>query len=184
MSGLFGVDLLKAQISKRAADGVDENLEDFFFISSEIERLLMTAVWGLREFRQHSHICPCRNTEAVDYMKARPFDPISRSILLVALQTKVAGWRTDFVFYAPSLLQKFESPRVPTVIEHWRALIVECDGHDYHERTKEQAARDRSRDRKAQQEGFTIYRFTGSEIWRDPLGCAERIFDWADGGLR
>ena len=59
-------------------------------------------------------------------------------------------------------------------------LAVECDGHDFHERTKEQAARDRSRDRELQDAGVTIYRFTGSEIHNDPIGCAWRAIQWCE----
>jgi hypothetical protein len=59
-------------------------------------------------------------------------------------------------------------------------LVVECDGHDFHERTKEQAKRDRSRDRAIQQMGITIFRFTGSEIYQTPLKCARQIFAWAE----
>jgi hypothetical protein len=44
------------------------------------------------------------------------------------------------------------------------SLVVELDGHDYHERTKEQARRDRSRDRRMTANGLTFLRFTGSEI--------------------
>jgi len=53
------------------------------------------------------------------------------------------------------------------------ALAVECDGHDFHERTKEQAAHDRSRDRAIMLAGIRVVRFTGSEIFKDVLGCAE-----------
>lgn len=51
------------------------------------------------------------------------------------------------------------------------AIIVECDGHNFHERTKEQAARDRQRDRDLQAAGFIVLRFTGSELWADPMKC-------------
>lgn len=53
--------------------------------------------------------------------------------------------------------------------------FIECDGHEFHERTKEQAERDRSRDRKIQEAGLPILRFTGREIFRDPGECASQI---------
>lgn len=53
--------------------------------------------------------------------------------------------------------------------------VVECDGHDFHERTKEQARHDRQRDRELQGKGYLVLRYTGSEIWRDPWGCVEDI---------
>ncbi|HEY3315206.1 MAG TPA: DUF559 domain-containing protein [Bacillota bacterium] len=52
------------------------------------------------------------------------------------------------------------------------SLAIECDGHDFHERTKEQAARDRQRDRHLLEAGHHVLHFTGSEIWKDPQGCA------------
>ncbi len=56
-----------------------------------------------------------------------------------------------------------------------RTIFIECDGHDFHERTKEQAASDRSRDRAIQEAGIPILRFTGSEINRSPGHCAFSI---------
>lgn len=56
-------------------------------------------------------------------------------------------------------------------------LAVECDGHNFHEKTKEQAAHDKKRDRELQKYGYNIIRFTGSEIWSDPVGCAVEVFE-------
>jgi len=55
------------------------------------------------------------------------------------------------------------------------SVAVECDGHDYHERTKEQAAADRSRDRLLLASGIPVVRFTGTEIWKDPNACAREV---------
>lgn len=54
------------------------------------------------------------------------------------------------------------------VVKNKRKLIVECDGHDWHEKTKEQAARDKKRDRYFVKNGYRVIRFTGSEIWNKP----------------
>lgn len=59
--------------------------------------------------------------------------------------------------------------------EPWLRIVVECDGHDYHERTKEQAARDKSRDRWMTLQHITVLRFTGSEIYKNAQSCAEQI---------
>ncbi|MCU1286378.1 MAG: hypothetical protein JWO13_2728 [Acidobacteriales bacterium] len=56
-----------------------------------------------------------------------------------------------------------------------RAVIVECDGHDFHERTSEQAGSDKKRDRNLQALGYPVFRFTGSEIWKDMFGCASEV---------
>jgi very-short-patch-repair endonuclease len=54
-------------------------------------------------------------------------------------------------------------------------IVVECDGHDFHEKTKEQAARDKGRERDLQLAGWKVLRFTGSEIWRDHKACARCV---------
>ena len=55
------------------------------------------------------------------------------------------------------------------------SIAVECDGHAFHEKTKEQAARDKSRDRAIQSKGIYVMRFTGSEINKDPMKCALEV---------
>lgn len=56
-----------------------------------------------------------------------------------------------------------------------RRYAVELDGHDFHERTKEQAERDRSRDRALTAAGWVCLRFTGREVYRDPGACLDQI---------
>lgn len=63
---------------------------------------------------------------------------------------------------------------VPGTIPDY-VCIIECDGHDYHERTKEQAMHDRARDRAFQAAGIPVFRFTGSEIYNNPFGCAGEV---------
>jgi len=48
-------------------------------------------------------------------------------------------------------------------------IAIECDGHDFHEKTKEQAQRDKKKDRYLQRQGWIVARYTGSEIDKDPL---------------
>ncbi|PQJ09579.1 hypothetical protein CJD36_016705 [Flavipsychrobacter stenotrophus] len=45
-----------------------------------------------------------------------------------------------------------------------RPICVYTDGHSYHERTEEQAKRDRGIDRKLQELGFVVMRFTGKDV--------------------
>jgi very-short-patch-repair endonuclease len=73
--------------------------------------------------------------------------------------------------------------RVDFIIEQgwgneWVRVVVECDGHDFHEKTKEQARRDKARDRYMQTFGLSVLRFTGSEIHGDPHGSAEQVHEF------
>jgi very-short-patch-repair endonuclease len=56
-------------------------------------------------------------------------------------------------------------------------LIIECDGHEFHDRTKEQASNDRARDRKLKKLGYEVFRYTGSDIYSDPFKCAMDAWD-------
>lgn len=60
--------------------------------------------------------------------------------------------------------------------ERTRPIAIECDGHDFHERTREQARRDRRRDRDLTALGWDVFRFTGSEIHHDPDDLAQEIW--------
>lgn len=51
-------------------------------------------------------------------------------------------------------------------------VAIECDGHAFHERTPEQAERDKRKDRALTSAGWMVIRFTGREIYRDPFACA------------
>lgn len=76
---------------------------------------------------------------------------------------------------------KWKAYRIDWVIKDIKAnqyFFIECDGHEFHERTKEQAERDRSKDRAIQQSGIPILRFTGREIYRDPCKCVTEILNF------
>lgn len=54
-------------------------------------------------------------------------------------------------------------------------LIIECDGHNFHEKTKEQARRDKQRDRECLLAGYGVMRFTGSEVYNNVEKCIWEI---------
>lgn len=58
---------------------------------------------------------------------------------------------------------------------HATKVIVELDGHDFHERTPEQAQKDKSRDRDLQRLGWHVLRFTGREVLRGPDECTREV---------
>jgi very-short-patch-repair endonuclease len=50
------------------------------------------------------------------------------------------------------------------------SVIVECDGHEFHDRTKDQVSKDKARDRQLLAFAPTM-RFSGSDIYRDAYQC-------------
>jgi very-short-patch-repair endonuclease len=87
------------------------------------------------------------------------------------VETKDSVYRVDFLVGA-------------IMREHLLQAVVECDGHDFHEKTKEQARHDKARDRALQRRGFNVIRFTGSEIHQDADRCAREVFQTMSAGLR
>lgn len=94
------------------------------------------------------------------------FDPgfvLAPHHIYILCQQELGPYRVDF------LVMRW----VGGVLKH--RLVVECDGHDFHERSKEQAARDHKRDRDLTLHGLKVIRFTGSEIHRAPDDCLMEI---------
>lgn len=58
-------------------------------------------------------------------------------------------------------------------------LIVECDGFKYHN-TKEIFERDRKRDRLYKSNGYQVIRFSGTEIWKDPVSVSNELYDFIE----
>lgn len=56
-----------------------------------------------------------------------------------------------------------------------KCFIIECDGHEFHQKTKEQIKKDNIRTRNLQKLGYEIIRFSGSEIWNDAYKCVLEI---------
>lgn len=79
-------------------------------------------------------------------------------------QAPVAGYHVDFLL---SL----------TMNKAVGGIAIECDGHDFHEKTKEQAARDKKRDREILAAGYPVVRFSGSEVFKDASGCVDQIYE-------
>jgi hypothetical protein len=58
-------------------------------------------------------------------------------------------------------------------------IAVECDGHDFHEKTPDQAARDSAKNGDLKIAGWRLLRFTGRQIRQNPKHCAARVAELA-----
>lgn len=130
---------------------------------SPIEATLLTALtFVLRYYKQGYFIAPRGGADRAGDESVK---------FVIRPQTQIDAYRVDFLVTA--------NPPETSV-----RVVVECDGHNFHERTKEQAARDRSRDRDLQAQGYRVLRFTGSEIYRDAFHCAGEIIEALLNGRR
>jgi hypothetical protein len=85
---------------------------------------------------------------------------------------KSASWTPNNLF---AIVPEFDIPGVghvdfgifvPQVSTEEPLLVVECDGHYFHERTPAQACEDKRRERTLQRRCIPCLRFTGTEIMR------------------
>ncbi|GAA0616647.1 endonuclease domain-containing protein [Paenochrobactrum glaciei] len=120
--------------------------------NSHIEAWMLWAIW-----------CACdREGESFGLSLERemPADLGGTSVLVIP-QLDIGNYKADFAI----------------AYNQGSRIIVECDGHDFHEKTKQQAQHDKQRDRFVQDKGWKIYRFTGSEIYKSPLTCANGVIE-------
>lgn len=96
--------------------------------------------------------------------------------LVLFAQAEITPYRVDFLVcsdFGADVEQTNALGHPP-----W-GMVIECDGHEFHERTKAQARRDRQRDRIMTMAGITVFRFTGSEIYRSGESCALEALEMA-----
>lgn len=84
--------------------------------------------------------------------------------VLLTLQVPIGPYRLDF-----AIVDLRPNPV--------HCLGIEVDGHDFHERTKEQIKRDKHRDRWMKGAGLEVLRFSGSEIYNSPADCMFDIYN-------
>ena len=94
---------------------------------------------------------------------------------IITPQASIGEYRVDFLLEAKVPVYSWDENHREQVTYYSSSLVVECDGHDFHEKTKQQASKDKKRDRTLQSCGYQVFHFTGSEIWKDPFACAAQV---------
>lgn len=128
---------------------------------SPIEQLLALAIIDSNFSRHHGVRIARPKPDAGHVLPYNPLPEENQELTLYP-QWRLKRWRIDF---------RLDWERFETA-QSAKTVLIECDGHDFHERTKKQAASDRSRDRALQRAGYQIIRFTGSELTRNSKRCA------------
>jgi very-short-patch-repair endonuclease len=88
-----------------------------------------------------------------------------KACVLVIPQYSIHKYRTDFAIFVGDK-------------QGYQKIAIECDGHDFHEKNKKQVQRDKERDRFFQSKGWKLLRFSGSEIYNDPIGKADEVIEF------
>ena len=130
--------------------------EAFDRCGSPAERLFLLAGMLGNDSQAAIYFDPTNSSDGIAVGALGGGDPDRTDPLLLVQQFPIGRYRVDFC--------------VPEV-----QLVIEIDGHEFHERTKEQASHDKGRDRAMVADGYQVLRFTGSEVWNAPSKCAGEI---------
>ena len=80
-------------------------------------------------------------------------------------QVTIGKYRTDFIVYNWMKNAGLNSK-----------VVVECDGHKFHDKDEKQRRYEKQRDRHLQKKGFKVIHFTGAEITQKPMECAKEVW--------
>lgn len=93
--------------------------------------------------------------------------PILRGGVFIYPQRKIDRYTVDF------LIQNIGFTDTPAV----RTVVVELDGHDFHDKDKQQRSYEKARDRFLLKRDFKVLHFTGSDVVADPYAVAHEVLD-------
>jgi very-short-patch-repair endonuclease len=136
-----------------------ERIAELLLLEKEIKQI--TKVSACFSF---SDVCA-----AFDYFEASDIHltPIEK-VMLAILYRIQADKKCDIFIFPQEYIENYRVDFLIKFPEHKeRQIIIECDGHDFHEKTKEQARHDKERDRYFVSNGYEVYHYTGSEIYND-----------------
>jgi len=140
-------DAIDKYIKKRTSELIEsltiDKHDDGIDFDSPLEHLFYIA------FREHEAMTPISTKNG--YFVAD---------IILNTQHEVGHYRIDFLItcYIPEFGDSV-------------MIAVEIDGHEFHEKTKEQASKRNKRDAYLQTHGYYILRFTGSDVYNDVDKC-------------
>lgn len=111
------------------------------------------------------------NFVSLDYVSAVSVEIYPQREIEVGEKT----FRVDFLLHATGKRFLPRRDNCWTIDERSLNVVVEIDGHDFHERNKAQAQRDKSRDRLLHKHGYQVIRYTGSEVFGDVYGVVREL---------
>ena len=120
--------------------GVQSPIEDIFYIACH--------VWCANEYIELNPSHVFNNHREIEVGSGIFIEP----------QKKIGKYRVDFL-----LSQNEIGPS-----ETLSPVIVELDGHDFHDKDKKQRSYEKERDRYFVKEGYRVLHFTGSDVFTDP----------------
>lgn len=91
----------------------------------------------------------------------------------ISPQVEIGPYRVDFVLSYKGDSVLIDANRCVTIPDKpFKEIIVELDGHAFHDRNARQRSYEKKRDRFLQKKGYEVFHYTGSDVISDPFGVA------------
>lgn len=124
---------------------------------SPLEARLLRALINHPHFVGHGEIMP-------PWFSEQGYVAPEGTVCMLIPQAWILDYRVDFLIMGRGYRTALD------------ATVVEVDGHDFHEKTKAQAARDKRRDRRMTKAGYRVLRYAGTEIHWGAEHCADEVW--------
>lgn len=129
---------------------------------SPIEQLFLSALTALLK---------------VNYLEGEEFsvtrDIFFRRGISIEQQKTIGKYRVDFCLsYTGNVIVDYKQGSIFPNFREEKKIVVELDGHEFHERNQRERKYEKARDRYMQKLGYKVFRYTGSEIVKNPFSAA------------
>ena len=141
-------------------------------IEKQLAVALFFADWGIDAYptayapTNYGRSFPCLMNKGWDHAAFEP-PPALWETVIIAPQQVIGNYRADLLVM---LVDRVVTPDKKPIM-----AVIECDGRAFHAANEDQVARDKKRDREMQAMGYSVFRFTGSEIFKDADKCASDV---------
>jgi very-short-patch-repair endonuclease len=151
------------------------NIDEYFLAMREMEgRAWYTGI--VEELENHHIVSPPEQLFYVTW----DFVGFNEDVSLMP-QFEIGSYRVDF-FLSP--LTYFVN-HAANFSQHYPYLeellkpqyVIEIDGHIWHEKTKDQVQYDKRRERELVKRGYTLLRYTASEVLKKPHECVQESYE-------
>lgn len=139
---------------------------------SPIEQLFFVAITTLEEIACH-----------IGYVDIDRYK-WAEAGMVISEQCKIDKYRVDFLIrYTQGELIDSQN-KIAYPENKSKTIIVELDGHAFHERNEKERRYEKKRDRFLASKGYHVFHFTGSEVVRDPFGVAAECLAFLTGDTK
>lgn len=174
---------LQENIDNHSSDGIyDLEISNAIFenkISSPIEMILYESLRYVLENEFYGSGSMRIFLRDSDGKIIKPSHDVVSDVTIIN-QYQIENYRVDFLITYTQFIYDIINEKFITHFQ--KSIVIECDGHIWHDTNEEQRRNEKKRERKIQSLGYKILRYTGSEIYNNSDNIAADIIEYLFSG--